>query len=409
MTAGLARRRAARRALLLLIISLGPATLARPAFGQVATGIDRLVASRFEPLRGRRMGLVTNSTGIDRRGVPTSALLAEAPQVELVCLFSPEHGIAAALEGAVESGRDAATGVPVHSLYGATERPTAEMLAGLDTLLFDIQDVGARFYTYVTTMHYAMEAAAEHGLRFVVLDRPNPINGLTVEGPALEPGRESFVGALAGLPVRHGMTVGELALMYRGEKQLPLELEVVQLEGWRRAMWFDQTGLPWVNPSPNMRNLNQALLYPGIGLLETTNLSVGRGTDSPFERVGAPWLDATALAERLNAAGLAGVRCYPFWFTPASSKYAGERCGGLYFIITDRDAFRALPLGIAVARLLREHSAGQWNHAPIDRLYGRAEIVRQLDENASADAIAAGWESGVQEFRRRRAAYLLYE
>ena len=405
--AGLIRAR--RRAAAPLLAAAATVLLALPGAAQVTTGIDQLVACRFEPVRGRRIGLITNATGIDRQGVPTPVRLGEAPELELVCLFSPEHGLAAALEGAVASGRDAATGLPIHSLYGDTQRPTPETLAGLDTLVFDIQDVGARFYTYVTTMHYAMEAAAAHALRFVVLDRPNPINGLTVEGPVLAPGRESFVGALAGVPVRHGMTAGELALMYRGEKRLDLDLEVVRLAGWRRSMWFDQTGLPWVNPSPNMRNLHQALLYPGVGLLETTNLSVGRGTDSPFERIGAPWLDPLDLAERVNALAPAGLRCYPFWFTPAASKYSGERCGGLSFVITDRDVFRPVSFGIALAALLRERSAGQWDFAAIERLYGRGEIVQQLADAVPADTIAAAWEEGLQEFRLRRAPYLLYE
>ncbi len=272
----------------------------------VLTGFDVLQRNGFAQLSGRRVGLITNHTGINRHGESIAKLLQESKQVELVALFSPEHGFAGTLDQAkISDARDNATGLKVFSLYGKTRTPTAESLSGIDTLVFDIQDIGTRFYTYISTMGGAMRAAAEHGVRFVVLDRPNPIGGTVVQGPVLDKGSESFVG-FHPIAVRHGMTTGELATMFRDELKLDLELTVIRMEGWQRGMMFDETGLLWVNPSPNMRSLTQAILYPGIGLLETTNLSVGRGTDTPFEVVGAPWIDAVTLARELNASDLAG-------------------------------------------------------------------------------------------------------
>ena len=274
-----------------------PATGTSPE-GQTLTGIDVLVRNGFRELQGRRVGLITNQTGVDRAGVSTVELLRRAEGVDLKALFSPEHGLEGKLDVAkIGDTQDANTGLPVYSLYGENRSPTAESLQGLDTLVFDIQDIGARFYTYISTMGNAMRTAAEHKLRFVVLDRPNPINGVDVAGPVLDEGSQSFVG-FHTLPVRHGMTVGELAAMFNEELQLGVDLQIVPVEHWRREDYFDRTGLLWVNPSPNMRSLAEAVLYPGIGLLEMTNLSVGRGTDTPFEVIGAPWLDGIQLARR---------------------------------------------------------------------------------------------------------------
>jgi uncharacterized protein YbbC (DUF1343 family) len=266
----------------------------KPA-SDVLTGIDVLVRDNFRQLAGRKVGLITNHTGRSRDGQTTVKLLHKAEGVELAALFSPEHGF----EGKIGDARDQATGLKVFSLYGETRKPTPAMLESIDTLVFDIQDIGTRFYTYVSTMGEAMQAAAEQKMRFVVLDRPNPIGGLAVAGPMLDPGKESFVG-VHRLPGRHCMTIGELARLFKAELKLDLELEVIACEGWRRADAWDATGLTWVNPSPNMRSLTQAFLYPGIGLLETTNLSVGRGTDTPFEVIGAPWLDGQKLAAEMN-------------------------------------------------------------------------------------------------------------
>ncbi len=374
----------------------------------VLTGVDVLQRNHFRALQGQRVGLITNPTGINRDGVRTSRLLHEAPAVKLVALFSPEHGADAALDvSKVDDTIDKTTGLKVFSLYGATRKPTAEMLAELDTLVFDIQDVGTRFYTYVSTMGNAMQAAAEQKKRFVVLDRPNPINGVDVAGPMLDAGRESFVG-FHPLPVRHGMTVGELALMFKAELKLELELEVVKVEGWNRADFFDATGLPWINPSPNMRSLTQALLYPGIGLLETTNLSVGRGTDTPFEVIGAPWLDGRVLAEALNAAELPGARFVPIRFTPSSSKFEHQTCGGVNLLITDRVQFEPLRVGLEVARQLRRLYAVEWDVKAYDRLLCNAKTLQAVTEGMAVEEMENSWRPALAEFIQRREQYLAY-
>ncbi len=375
---------------------------------RVLTGIDVLQRDRFRLLQGRRVGLITNHTGVNREGISTARLLHKAPGVELVAMFSPEHGPQGQFDVSnIQDTRDPATGVAVHSLYGKTRKPTPDMLRGVDTLVFDIQDIGARFYTYISTMGYAMQAAAEHKLRFVVLDRPNPINGCDVAGPVLDPGRESFV-AFHRLPVRHGMTVGELATMFNGELRLGLPLDVVRVEGWRRQDYFDATGLRWINPSPNMRSLSAAILYPGIGLLETTNLSVGRGTETPFEWIGAPWLDGKRLAEAMNRAGLGGVGFEPVEFTPQSSKFAGQKCGGVRFAIRQRNAIEPVRLGLAIACELRRTNRDTWDARAYDRLLGHAEALKALLAGKEVAGIESTWQADLDQFRQRRAQYLLY-
>lgn len=375
---------------------------------EVLCGIDVLERDHFALLQGKRVGLITNQTGINRHGVSTARLLHEAPGVELVTLFSPEHGIEGKLDVPQIADDDhAETGVRIVSLYGQTRRPTTDHLQGIDTLVFDIQDIGTRFYTYISTLGYAMEAAAEANVAVVVLDRPNPINGTEVAGPVLDEGRESFVGYHA-IPVRHGMTVGELAQLFRHERDLTLDLTVVRVEGWRRSDFFDRTGLLWVNPSPNMRNLTQALLYPGIGLLETTNLSVGRGTDTPFEVVGAPWMDSRPFAAALNAASLPAVRFVPIRFTPASSKFAGEECGGVFIIITDRDRFDPLATGWEVARQLRLLYPDTWNIAAYNGLLGDQAVWTKLDQGGTREELAELYRDELREFMVRRLPWLLY-
>ena len=374
---------------------------------EVHAGIDVLRAEGFARLRGARVALLTNQTGRARDGARTLDLLWAAPAVELRAVLSPEHGFRGDLDEAVPDAREPATGLPIHSLYGATRRPTARMLEGVDTLVVDLQDVGARFYTYAATMAYAMEAAAERGLRVVVLDRPNPITGEAVEGPPLDAGELGFTGYLS-LPVRHGLTLGELARLFDAERGLGVDLEVVELRGWRRELWFDQTGLPWVNPSPNIRTVTQAALYPGIGAIEGANLSVGRGTDTPFERLGAPWVDGLALARRLNARRLPGVRFYPVAFTPRSSRYAGQPCGGVQIIVTDRDALAPVHVGLEIAAALhRLHGDRLEVDGTVHLLGSRAALERILAGEDPA-AVAAGWAAGERAWRRRRAPYLLY-
>ncbi|MEZ5976720.1 MAG: DUF1343 domain-containing protein [Planctomycetota bacterium] len=353
----------------------------------VACGIDVLVEEDFERLAGKRVGLVTNHTGRLRDGSRTIDALAGTERLELVALFSPEHGAEGVLdEEGLADGRDAATGLPVFSLYGDTKEPTPEMLAGLDALLFDVQDVGTRFYTYVSTMGLAMEAAGRAGVAFVVLDRPNPLGGDVVEGPVLDEGRRSFVG-FHEIPVRHGMTVGELARLFRAERELDVELEVVQVRGWRRADAFDATGLAWTPTSPNMRRLSAAFLYPGVGLLEFTNVSVGRGTDTPFERVGAPWIDGRRLADALAAARVEGLACVPVTFVPTSSVFAGETCGGVDLFVTERGAFRSVRAGLALAQALRDGFGEAWDRSRFDRLLGDDALLAAFERGASLDAL----------------------
>jgi len=375
----------------------------------VLTGIDVLQREGFRRLRNMRVGLITNHTGINRDGERTVNLLHAAPEVHLSALFSPEHGFEGSLDQSViADAREPTTGLTIYSLYGKTRRPTAASLEGLDAILFDIQDIGARYYTYISTMGYAMQAASELGIRFVVLDRPNPINGVDVAGPMLDAGSESFV-AFHSLPVRHGMTVGELAKMFNGELKLGLELDVVRVEGWRRAQFFDAAGLLWVNPSPNMRCLTQAVLYPGIGLLETTNLSVGRGTDTPFEVIGAPWLDGRRLAGRLNQLGLPGVSFVPMRFTPDASKYADELCGGVNIIITHRDAFAPVRTGLEIARQLRQLHPTDWEVAAYARLLGNRRVLQAITDGEPVAEIEAMNAEPLRAFMERRQRFLIYD
>ena len=397
-------------------VSASPAAV-RPATSPTAahppqavlTGLDVLERDRFQQLKGRKVGLITNHTAVNRKGIGIVELFQRAPEVRLLTLFSPEHGFEGKLDVAqIANDREAKSGLKIFSLYGKTRSPTAESLQGLDTLVFDIQDIGTRFYTYPSTMGLAMKAAAEHQLRFVVLDRPNPINGVDVAGPVLDAGRESFVG-FHTLPVRHGMTIGELARLFKAELQLELDLQVIDMEGWQRSDMFDETGLPWINPSPNMRSLTEAVLYPGIGLLETTNVSVGRGTDRPFELVGAPWIDGIALAGRLNQAGLPGVRFVPVRFTPESSKFAGKECGGIDIQINDRQQFKPLRTGLTIARELLIMYPKQWEFRSYDRLLSDQQTMDALSVRKTVHEIELLWEPELQKFRKRRAGVLRYK
>lgn len=373
----------------------------------VWTGIDVLREEGFTRLSGSRVGLVTNQTGRARDGATTVDLLHDEASVELVSLFSPEHGIQGRLDGPVSSDRDLGTGLPIHSLYGDTRRPSASTLQGLDTIVIDLQDVGARFYTYATTMAYVLEAASEAGVRVMVLDRPNPIGG-AVEGPALDESLLGFTGYFPA-PVRHGLTLGELARLFNAERDIGAELEVVPARGWRRGRWFDETGLPWVDPSPNLRNLHQALLYPGIGAIEGANLSVGRGTHTPFEQIGAPWIDGVRLARELNALALPGVRTYPVRFRPSSSRFAGELCDGVFFVVTDRDRFRPVRFGLEVAAALLRLFGDQFDLEAVVRLFGSASVVSRLRGGDATWEIAAGWAADEEAWRRLVTPYLLYE
>lgn len=394
--------------LLLLALLLRTAAADEPRDAPpVLTGIDVLKRDGYRALKGRRVGLVTNHTGIDRDGTSTIDLLHQAEGVRLVALFSPEHGIRGQLDAQVADDKDARTGLPIYSLYGKRRRPSAEQLEGIDTLVYDIQDIGCRFYTYITTLGYVLETAAEHGRRVVLLDRPNPIGGLAVEGPVLDRKLESFVG-YHPLPVRHGLTVGELARLFNRERGIKADLDVVRMQGWRRDMHFDRTGLLWVNPSPNMRTLAAALLYPGVGLLETTNVSVGRGTDRPFEMLGAPWLDGRKLAAGLAREKLPGVRFVPVRFTPSGSVHANKSCGGVQIFIDDWKAFSSLDTGIAIAGQLRRLYPKDWQDERYLRLLAHPPTLEALRRGDAPAQIRNSWQPDLARYLEIRKAYLLY-
>jgi len=373
----------------------------------VLSGIDVLARDGFAKLKGKRVGLITNHTGVARDGKSTIDLLQTAPGVQLVALFAPEHGIRGVLDADVPAERDQKTGLTIHSLYGETRRPTAAMLAGIDTLVIDLQDIGARFYTYPATTGYVLEEAAKRKIAVMVLDRPNPVNGWQIEGPnQSEPIRE-FI-AYFPMPVRHGLTLGELARVFNAEKKLNADLTVIPVENWRRDYWYDETGLAWINPSPNMRNLNQAALYPGIGAIEYSNVSVGRGTDQPFEQFGAPWIDGPRLAAALNARQLPGIRFYPVAFTPTTSKYARQACQGVFMVITNRATLPPVRVGLEIAGALFTLFGEQYQLENTDLLLGSRDSLERVKRGEDPAAVAARWSADEGRWRQLRAKYLLY-
>ncbi|HWE64219.1 MAG TPA: DUF1343 domain-containing protein [Chloroflexota bacterium] len=385
----------------------------------VETGLERFLREGAGRLRGRRVGLVTNHSAVDRNLDHAIDLLRAAGSIELATLFGPEHGVRGSAQAGEEVGSavDASTGLPAYSLYGETLRPTPRMLQGLDCLVYDIQNYGVRYETYPSTLLESMRAAAEAQLSFVVLDRPNPLGGHTVQGNVLQPGYESFVGVFP-LAVRHGLTVGELATMMNDRLGLGLDLTVVAMRGWRRAMWYDQTGLPWMPLSPNMPTLSTVTLYPGTCLLEGTNLSEGRGTTVPFEVVGAPWLQAEALVRQLRAAGLEGAGFRATSFVPVFSKHAGQLCQGVQIHILDRDRLDATALGVHLLVALRDLHADRFEWRlrhedsgcfSVDLLAGTSRLREMIDQGVPAAQIVESWRAELQSFEHERAAYLLYE
>lgn len=372
------------------------------------TGIDVLEAQNFAPLAGKRVGLITNQTGVDRNGRSTIDLLAHAPGVKLVALFSPEHGIRGMIDARVSSSTDEATGLPVYSLYGETERPTVAMLKGIDVLVFDIQDAGVRFYTYITTMGYAMEAAAGRHIEFYVLDRPDPLGGDRIEGPMLDRDRTNFVGYFP-MPVRIGMTLGEMAKMFNLEKKIGCLLHVIRLQDWSRQTWYSDTGLRWVNPSPNLRSPEAGLIYPGVEILQAGGVSVGRGTDSPLQVVGAPWVHGAEMVAYLNQRAIPGVRFEAAQFTPDSGLYKGEMCEGARIALTDRDSLQSMRIGMEIAAALKKLYPEKFDVAKTIELIGNAATVQQLVDGADPAAIVAGWSKDLAAFRKVRAKYLLYQ
>jgi len=384
--------------------------------GSVQTGIDVLEAHSFDPIRAatgkKKIGVLTNQTGVDLQGRRTIDVLAQAPGISLDAIFSPEHGVTGSLDTLhVGNSTDAATGVPVYSVYGgsdAARRPSLDVLKSLEAVVVDIQDVGARYYTYETTLGYFLEAAAKAGIELIVLDRPNPVTGSFVQGPIPDAGRESFVNYFP-VPVRHGMTMGELAKMFNAERNINARLTVVPMEGWMRGDWYDSTSLPWINLSPNMRSLTEATLYMGVGVVEGTNVSVGRGTETPFELLGAPWIKATELAQYLNGRSISGVRFVPVSFTPNASVYAGQKCEGVNIVLVDRNGFDGPELGVELASALHKLYAEQFH---LDRM------IELLPNQAAYDAIAGGqdprriaddWRESLEKFQKVRDKYLIYK
>jgi uncharacterized protein YbbC (DUF1343 family)/CubicO group peptidase (beta-lactamase class C family) len=375
---------------------------------QTMAGIDVLAAENFGRLKGKRVGLLTNQTGRSSAGDSTIDLIARAPGVTLVALYSPEHGIRGLLDESVPSSRDEKTGLPIHSLYGDTRRPTDAMLAGIDTLVVDLQDIGTRFYTYPATVGYLLEEAAKRKIAVVVLDRPVPIDGFDVEGPNPDAASIGF-NAYLPMPIRHGLTLGELARLFNGERKIGADLTVVAMRNWRRDAWFDDTGLAWANPSPNMRNMVAATVYPGIGAFEGTNVSVGRGTDTPFEQLGAPWIDGRALAAALNARAIPGIRFYPVSFTPsAGAKLGGQLCHGVFLIVTDRDRLRPVRAGVEIAAALSRLHGAQFTLEDAAYLFGSKAALQRVRNGDDPAAIAASWAADEAAWRLTRAKYLLY-
>jgi uncharacterized protein YbbC (DUF1343 family) len=382
--------------------------------GAVRTGLNRVGAYK-ELFQGKRLGIITNRTAYDSDGRFIVDVFRAMAGVKVAALFSPEHGLWGEAQAGEKVGsyKDPVYHLPVYSLYGQTRKPTPEMLRGIDVLVFDIQGVGARFYTYTYTMSLAMEAAAENGKRFVVLDRPNPINGDCVEGNVLDPAFASFVG-MYPIPVRHGMTVGELAKMFNGQGWLAgharADLVVVPMEGWRRRMWYDQTGLRFIKPSPNIPDLETAAVYPGLCLLEGTNVSEGRGTAKPFRQFGAPWVDSQRLSERLNSLNLPGMRFEPATFTPTSSKYQGVECHGVRIVVTDRNRLEPYYSGIRIiSEIFRMYPRDfEWKVAHFERLCGTSTIRRAIISGRSLSQLRTKWQPALKSFRRIRDKYLIY-
>lgn len=387
---------------------------------KVRLGNEVFLSERLDLVRGLKVGLITNHSGVDSQFMSTVELLHRQPAVQLMALFGPEHGIRGEAQAGekVTSYVDEETGLPVHSLYADTKKPTDAMLAGLDALIYDIQDVGVRYYTFISTMCYAMEKAAELGLKFIVLDRPNLLRGDRLDGNVLDPQFSSFIG-LYPLPIRYGMTIGELARFVNGEFGIGADLSVVQMDGWRREYWFDQTGLPWVPSSLGIPTLETAVIYTGLCFIEGTNFSEGRGTTMPFHLFGAPWVKGTELARELNGLGLAGVHFRPVYFKPTTSKHQGALCQGVQVHLLDRDLFKGSVIGLEVLRVLQElypeefewftfTKDGVTKHF-IDLLWGTDVVRKRLDARESLAGFAAEWEQQLVDFMAARNKYLLYE
>jgi uncharacterized protein YbbC (DUF1343 family) len=375
---------------------------------RVQTGLDVLEAQKFAPLRGKHVGLITNHTGLDSRERSTIDVLSHVPGVQLIALFSPEHGLAGRNDEKISSAKDPATGLPVHSLYGETLRPTDEMLKGIDTLVFDVQDAGVRFYTYTATMAYCMEEAAKRNIAFFVLDRPNPLGGEIVEGPMLDADKINFVGYFP-LPVRYGLTIGELAQLFNAENHIGADLHVIAMKNWHRNYFFESTGIKWIPPSPNLRTTKGSILYPGIEILQNAGVSVGRGTETPFEEFGAPWLNGESVAAALNERHLPGLHFTAQPFIPIVGLYTGQRCGGVAVRITDRYTVRAMSMGMDISVILHRLYPQQFDPEKLLLLVGNSDTIQQMEAGVSPEKIVASWSTALTAFDQIRRKYFLYK
>ncbi len=399
--------------IVLALLSLGaaPADAKTKHSGHAArvqTGLDVLEAQKFAPLRGKHIGVITNHTGLDSQGRSTVDALSHATGLQVVALFSPEHGLAGRNDENVASSKDPSTGLPVYSLYGETRRPTEEMLKGIDALVFDVQDAGVRFYTYTVTMAYCMEEAAKHNIAFFVLDRPNPLGGEIVEGPMLDADKTNFVGYLP-MPVRYGLTIGELAQLFNGENHIGADLHVISMRNWHRNYFFESTGIKWIPPSPNLRTIKGSIVYPGIEILQSAGVSVGRGTQTPFEEFGAPWLNGDEVATSLNALRLPGLHFAGQPFIPVVGLYSGQRCGGVAIRIIDRFAVRSMRLGLEIAAILQRLYPKEFNSAKLIELVGNADTIQQLQSGVAPDKIVASWSDSLAAFDKVRRRYFFYK
>ena len=382
--------------------------LYQPIQGKVKLGIDVLAENNFSIIKNKKVGLIINHTSINSNWRSTIEIIAESNVCELVAIFTPEHGFDGKLDEYINYGDSLIYNVPVYSLYGETLRPEKRMIRNIDYLIFDILDIGTRFYTYIGTMKYCMEVANENNIGFIVLDRPNPINGIDISGPMLKKINVFGLAGVHNLPIRHGMTPGELALLFKADEKMQLNLNIIKMEGWKREMWFDETELPWLNPSPNIRNMNQASLYPGLGLFERLNVANKRGLPSPFEMIGAPWINAYDFVNSLNKYNLPGVNFTPIKFFPEEHKYSNELCEGIYITITDREKLEPVKLGFIIIITLYKMYPLEFDIDKLWHITRSKGLIQKIKNDSSITELIKDWNNDLDIFRNKRGQYLLY-
>ena len=382
--------------------------LYQPIQGKVKLGIDVLAENNFSIIKNKKVGLIINHTSINSNWRSTIEIIAESNVCELVAIFTPEHGFDGKLDEYINYGDSLIYNVPVYSLYGETLRPEKRMIRNIDYLIFDILDIGTRFYTYIGTMKYCMEVANENNIGFIVLDRPNPINGIDISGPMLKNINVFGLAGVHNLPIRHGMTPGELALLFKADEKMQLNLNIIKMEGWKREMWFDETELPWLNPSPNIRNMNQASLYPGLGLFERLNVANKRGLPSPFEMIGAPWINAYDFVNSLNKYNLPGVNFTPIKFFPEEHKYSNELCEGIYITITDREKLEPVKLGFIIIITLYKMYPEEFDINKLWHITRSKGLIQEIKNDPSIAELISYWNNDLDIFRNKRGKYLLY-